>query len=140
VTPDESRFSATEVQMIMQMMTDIRAAVAGMDHKLDGMVPRPEFTQHQAVVDRRFEALEARVSEKRADHAALEQKIDGVDSRVDTVSDKVTEAETRVTKQIVAAEKERHEGYRSINTKAWFALITAGLAACGGIIAQAIGS
>ena len=125
--------------MIMQMMADIRGAISAVDHKLDGMVPRPEFVQYQTATDRRFEAVEAAVSQKRADHAALESKIEAVDQKADAVSSKVGEAEARVTAQITAAEKERHEGYRSINTKAWFALVAAALTAVGAIVVNAFG-
>lgn len=121
MTGEEAKFSPTEVQMIMQMMSDIRGGISALDHKLDGMVPRPEFVQYQTATDRRFAALEGSVSQKRADHAVLESKIEAVDQRVDST------------------EKERHEGYRSLNTKAWFALGAAVLSVVGGVIAQALG-
>lgn len=141
MTGDEgARLSGTEVQMLMQMMADIRSAVAGMDHKLDGMVPRPEFVQYQAATDRRFAALEQGIAQKHADHEKLHSEIEAVDRRVDTTREDVLAAESRVSKQIVASEKERHEGYRSLNTKAWFALVAAALAVVGGVIAQGFGA
>lgn len=120
--PEESRFSKTEVQMIMQMMADIRAAVAGVDHKLSNMVPRPEFVQYQAAQDRRFAAIESRIEEKRGDHAALDAKIEAVEQKAADVSAKVMDAEKRVTSQMVATEKERNASYRSLNTRIWLLL------------------
>ncbi|WP_125777201.1 hypothetical protein [Antribacter gilvus] len=108
--PQTGRLSGSEMQMLMQMLSDVRSLVQGVDHKLNGMIPRPEFVQYQNAIDRRFTGLEAQVAEKRADHSVLEQKIQMVDDKVDT------------------HEEKRNENYRSLNTKAWFALASAVMA------------
>jgi hypothetical protein len=113
--------SGGEVQLLVQMVSDVRGLVQDVDRKLDRMVPRPEFEQFQHAIDQRFTAFEARIAEKQSAHNAIEAKIDAVDTKVD------------------AHESERNKNYRDLNTKVWLAIVGAILAIAGGFIVRALG-
>lgn len=113
------------MQLLVQMVSDVRGLVQDVDRKLDRMVPRPEFEQYQHGVAERFRAIDARIDEKQqssgAADAKLDAKIDAVDARVDS------------------QEADRNRNYRDLNAKSWLALVGVGLSVVGGLIMNAMG-
>lgn len=131
MTGEGAQFSGTELQLLVQMMNDVRTGVQDVDRKLDRMVPRPEFEQYQAATRERFAALESRISEKEAAHAGIEAKIEAVESKGETSVESV-----RTLVQV--AEKERNERFRSLNGRIWFALAGTALTVIGGVVLNAL--
>ena len=104
MTGDEARLSGTEVQLLVHLVSGVKSTVDDISRRLDGMVPRPEFVQHQDAVSHRISALEQKVDNAITEHGVLRKEIEAVEDEHD------------------ASEEKRAADFADLNRRAWGAL------------------